>query len=111
MREGDEEQLAAFVHHNGPTNAGIASHVFGLRAKGCESDKSCFITKDMCQQVEGMSIDHSITIVGFGTDAAQGDYWIIKNSWGGMWGEKGFFRMARGRNLCGVAKDASYPIV
>ena len=61
-------------------------------------------------------LNHGVTAVGYGTAAAtrtrkELDYWIIKNSWGGMWGEKGFFRMARGRNLCSVAKDASYPIV
>lgn len=72
---GDEEQLAAFVHHNGPTNTGIASHVFGLREKGCEKSGDCFITKDMCEKVKGMNIDHSIAIVGYGTDAKHGDYW------------------------------------
>jgi C1A family cysteine protease len=61
-------------------------------------------------------LNHGVTAVGYGTAPASSlhkemDYWIIKNSWGGMWGEKGFFRMARGKNLCGVAKDASYPTV
>ncbi len=94
--EGDEEQLAAFVHHNGPTNAGIASHVFGLRAKGCEADGSCFITKEMCDEVKGMNIDHSITIVGYGTDQKEGDYWIIKNSWSTAFANNGFIKLARG---------------
>jgi len=61
-------------------------------------------------------LNHGVTAVGYGTAPAskfrpEMDYWIIKNSWGGMWGEKGFFRMARGKNLCSVAKDASYPTV
>ncbi len=61
-------------------------------------------------------LNHGVTAVGYGTAAASKyhkamDYWIIKNSWGKMWGEAGFFRMARGKNLCGVAKDASYPLV
>jgi len=61
-------------------------------------------------------LNHGVTAVGYGTAPAsklrpEMDYWIIKNSWGAMWGEKGFFRMARGKNLCSVAKDASYPTV
>ena len=32
-----ENQLVAFVHHNGPTQTGIYSDVFALREKGCEA--------------------------------------------------------------------------
>ena len=36
------------------------------------------------------SLDHSISIAGYGTDAATGkDYWVIRNSWGTYWGERG----------------------
>jgi hypothetical protein len=70
-----EEQLVAFVHRNGPTQTGVASHVFGLREAGCEARGDCFITRAMCDDpsVKGHSIDHSVTLVGYGTDATHGD--------------------------------------
>jgi len=70
-----EEQMAAFIHHNGPVSAGINANVFGLREKGCESKAgSCFITPEMCNKTHG-SIDHSILLTGYGIDPENGgDY-------------------------------------
>ena len=51
----------------------------------------------------GSSLNHGVTLIGM-TD----DYWHVKNSWGGNWGEKGFIRLARG-NTCGICNVASYP--
>lgn len=56
------------------------------------------------------SLNHAVTIVGYGTDEGV-DYWIAKNSWGKKWGEKGFFRIRRGTNQCGIALVPSFPIV
>eukprot|EP00038_Savillea_parva_P007691 m.171885 g.171885 ORF g.171885 m.171885 type:complete len:635 (+) comp13441_c0_seq1:550-2454(+) len=51
------------------------------------------------------SLDHEISIAGYGTDPVHGPYWIGRNSWGTYWGEKGWFRLARGSNNLGVEKD------
>lgn len=62
----------------------------------------------------GTELDHGVAVVGYGTTLDGTKYWIVKNSWGPEWGEKGYIRMERGisdkEGLCGIAMEASYPI-
>jgi cathepsin L len=39
-------------------------------------------------------INHGVQLVGYGTDAGK-DYWIVRNSWGASWGEKGYIRVLK----------------
>jgi len=45
------------------------------------------------QKCDGYLATHALVIVGYGSENGD-DYWILKNSWGPRWGEKGFIRIA-----------------
>jgi KDEL-tailed cysteine endopeptidase len=56
----------------------------------------------------GTNLDHAVTIEGMGTEDGK-DYWLVRNSWSADWGEQGYIKMARGKNLCGIANSVVYP--
>lgn len=71
----------------------------------------------------GSNLDHGVLLVGMGTENGV-DYWNVKNSWGGDWGESGYIRLVRnaGKNCqgiftkrcsgqCGLMQQPSYPVV
>ena len=99
-------QLEAMIHHNGPMQIGINAGVFKWKVPhGQAPGVAHWINASGCAAAAAAglhSIDHSLGVVGFGTDERQGDYWILKNSWGSTWGDQGFVYVARGPGLwCG----------
>lgn len=104
LPEGDEETLKQVVAKYGPVAVGIDadSELFMSYQQGVYKNEFCK------QKLE--ELDHAVLIVGYGTSEQLGDYWIVKNSWSSMWGEKGYVRMARNQgNMCGIATTATIP--
>lgn len=54
-------------------------------------------------------IDHVISVVGWGEDSGL-KYWVIRNSWGEYWGEMGFAKIARGRNLLRMEENCAWAV-
>lgn len=79
-----EEKLQEAVANIGPVAVGIdaANPSLQFYSKGIYYDAKC----------SSQGINHAVTVVGYGKAGLDQDYWIIKNSWGVRWGEKGFFR-------------------
>jgi len=62
----------------------------------------------------GVNLDHSVNLIGYGTNK-NGDYYILRNSWGTSWGENGYMYLPRGDynngdGQCGVLLEGVYPI-
>ncbi|KAK1139395.1 cathepsin L1-like [Acipenser oxyrinchus oxyrinchus] len=66
----------------------------------------------------GQSINHAVLAVGYGVSwfgsgsSRPTKFWLLKNSWGRRWGNRGYFRLARDKNNhCGIANQAVYPVI
>ncbi|GBL74643.1 Cathepsin L [Araneus ventricosus] len=100
--ENDEEALKKAVATVGPVSVAINAKGYGFTFY-----KSGIYEVPKC---DPNNLNHAVLIVGYGSENGK-DYWILKNSWGTSWGEHGYAKFARNKNMCGIAALASYPLV
>ncbi|KAI1886231.1 hypothetical protein AGOR_G00211860 [Albula goreensis] len=109
LPSGDEKSLRNALIDVGPIAVSVNSDLktFKFYKSGIYSDPACHKT-----------INHAVLAVGYGvskTSNMQGGpakFWIVKNSWGTHWGEKGYIRVARyNNNQCGIGIHSTYPVV
>ncbi|KAG6601182.1 putative cysteine protease RD19D, partial [Cucurbita argyrosperma subsp. sororia] len=94
----DEDQIAAHLVHRGPLAVGLNA-VF----------MQTYIGGVSCPLICGKRfVNHGVLLVGYGDEGfsilrfRKLPYWIIKNSWGERWGERGYYRLCRGHGMCGM---------
>ncbi|KAL4023980.1 hypothetical protein IC575_017750 [Cucumis melo] len=101
----NEHALMKAVAHQ-PVAVAIASSGSDFRFYG----QGMFTEQDFC----GYNIDHTVVVVGYGSDEEDGDYWIIRNQYGTQWGMNGYMKMQRGarnpQGVCGMAMQPAYPV-
>jgi len=49
---------------------------------------------------------HAIKVLGWGVEDGT-PYWLVANSWNSEWGDKGYFKILRGSNECGIEAGIS----
>jgi hypothetical protein len=90
----DEKVIMQELYSKGPLAAGINSNKLKFYRSG-------IIDVDV-SQCDPLNLTHIVLIVGYGESYTGKQYWIVKNSWGSDWGEDGYFRVARGKGICGI---------
>jgi cathepsin L len=105
ITEQSEDDLTDVLGNRGPVSVGIdaSQYSFQFYTSGVYDEKNCSPTE----------LDHGVLAVGYDTDSkSHKDYYIVKNSWGPGWGNKGYIWMTRNKkNQCGIATMATIPIV
>ena len=100
----DPAQMKAAVAL-GPVSVAIEADtsVFQFYSGGVIKSKSC-----------GTDLDHAVLVIGYGSENGT-DYWLLKNSWGTGWGDKGLFKIVRTSDksvgICGVLAEPVYAVV
>lgn len=92
----DEYEIRRDIYHWGPCSSGFVIYEDFLEWNGLgvyEWDK-----------VSGVVGGHAIVLMGWGEEKGK-KYWIVRNSWGKDWGDKGYFKILRGSNHCEIEEN------
>jgi cathepsin B len=87
----DVQDIAADIMQYGPVEAGFQVYTDFLTYKS-----------GVYQYTSGDFVGgHAIKILGWGTESGV-DYWLCANSWNANWGAQGYFKIAKGVDMCGI---------
>ncbi|CAH1634793.1 unnamed protein product [Spodoptera littoralis] len=94
--EPNEESIKAELYKNGPVE--VSFDVYN----------SFFHYKNgvyVHYPQEKLVARHAVKMLGWGVENGV-KYWLCANSWNSNWGEKGFFKILRGKNECKIEEEA-----
>uniref|UniRef100_A0A8C6KP43 Cathepsin B n=4 Tax=Nothobranchius furzeri TaxID=105023 RepID=A0A8C6KP43_NOTFU len=97
-----QEQIMTELFKNGPVEAAFSVYEDFLLYK-----------TGVYQHVKGEMLGgHAIKILGWGEENGT-PYWLAANSWNSDWGDKGFFKIRRGNDECGIESEmvAGTPLI
>ena len=78
-----------------------------MQIQGLELYSTGIIDQSACRGE--ITYDHTALIIGYGVENGR-EYWMLKNSWGTYWGEKGYMRILITNDSIGVCGVNFYPI-
>jgi len=96
----EEDKIAPYLVANGPVTIGINANPMQDYIRGVDDPAHCSV----------VNLNHAVLIVGYGTEGGV-PYWLIKNSWGTTWGEQGYYKIVRGQDKCGLARDVVHSLI
>lgn len=95
------ESMMMEIQNNGPIVCGIK--LYPSFAEFFKKNKTGIYTGP--KPGEATTGGHAINCIGWGVKNGV-KYWLCRNSWGTSWGDNGFFRLERGKNLLDMECDA-----
>ena len=96
------DQIKLEIFNNGPISAGMVTF-----------EDFQFYKGGVYKHVSGRQTDHhAVVILGWGKDAIWGsEYWILRNSWGPTWGDRGYFKILMKDYEVSQMCNASLPLL
>ncbi|KAJ2946093.1 hypothetical protein O0L34_g5014 [Tuta absoluta] len=89
--KGGDDHIRAEIYQNGPVEGAFMVYDDFLTYKS-----------GVYQHTHGEKIgSHAVKIIGWGLENGL-KYWLVANSWNTDWGDKGFFKILRGVDHCGI---------
>ena len=81
---------------------------YGAVATGIYASDAAFgnANKGVFDKCSPKKMNHAVTVVGYGVQKGK-PYWLVKNSWGRNWGDKGYVKILRGKGMCGIGGNCA----
>lgn len=115
-----EERIMRVIHEYGPVIVSFGTKAVPQfsRSNGLDGQRTMdrIHNEKVAQEPASSNPDilpwkyttHSILAVGWGEEANGKKYWIVRNSWGKGWGDKGYAKFPRGHNDAAIESSAPW---